>query len=49
MTYEKLQEKITKLYLSLELSASNDEMIYYQREILVAEEVLQDTINKGRR
>jgi len=48
MTYNKLQEKITDLYLNLEFASTDAERLYFQNEILVAEEVLQDTIDKGR-
>jgi len=48
MNYEKLTQLIKDLNKDLELASSCQEIAYFERELLVAEEILEKTINKGR-
>lgn len=48
ITYDELVTKIKNLELDLKLASTPEEISYFENELLVAEEYLAKTIDKGR-
>ena len=47
-TLKDLNQNIIDLYKALENAITDEEIEYYEMQILLVQEVLEDTINKGR-